>query len=122
MGAPTSEVSYISATTRRGDHEIHKGHVVAWGGGGGDRAFNRDPSVFHLNTVSTELRRLQARGIYMNTELYKINLEIKPLHLCNVILSHLVVHTVNVIVKTYSRFCQQAARCRSVLQTRSGRQ
>jgi hypothetical protein len=32
MGVPTSEVSYISATTGRGDHEVHKGHVVALGG------------------------------------------------------------------------------------------
>jgi hypothetical protein len=29
MGVPTLEVSYISATTGRGDREVHKGHVVA---------------------------------------------------------------------------------------------
>jgi hypothetical protein len=29
MGVPTSEVSYTSATTGRGDYEVHKGHVVA---------------------------------------------------------------------------------------------
>jgi hypothetical protein len=29
MGVPTSEVGYISATTGRGDHEVHKRHVVA---------------------------------------------------------------------------------------------
>jgi hypothetical protein len=29
MGAPTSEVGYTSATTGRGDHEVHKGHAVA---------------------------------------------------------------------------------------------
>jgi hypothetical protein len=29
MGVPTLEVSYTSATTGRGDHEVHKGHVVA---------------------------------------------------------------------------------------------
>jgi hypothetical protein len=29
MGVPASEVGYISATTGRGDHEVHKGHVVA---------------------------------------------------------------------------------------------
>jgi hypothetical protein len=29
MGVPTSEVSYTSATTGRGDHKFHKGHVVA---------------------------------------------------------------------------------------------
>jgi hypothetical protein len=29
MGVPTLEVGYTSATTRRGDHEVHKGHVVA---------------------------------------------------------------------------------------------
>jgi hypothetical protein len=29
MGVPTSELGYTSATTGRGDHEVHKGHVVA---------------------------------------------------------------------------------------------
>jgi hypothetical protein len=29
MGVPTSEVGYTSATTERGDHEVHKGNVVA---------------------------------------------------------------------------------------------
>jgi hypothetical protein len=33
MGVPTSEVGYTLATTRRGDHEVHKGHVVALEGG-----------------------------------------------------------------------------------------
>jgi hypothetical protein len=28
MGVQTSEVSYTSVTTGRGDHEVHKGHVV----------------------------------------------------------------------------------------------
>jgi hypothetical protein len=28
MGVPTSEVGYTSATTGRGDHEVHKGHVT----------------------------------------------------------------------------------------------
>jgi hypothetical protein len=28
MGVPTSEVGYTSATTGRGDYEVHKGHVV----------------------------------------------------------------------------------------------
>jgi hypothetical protein len=28
MGVPTSEVGYTSATTRRGDHKVPKGHVV----------------------------------------------------------------------------------------------
>jgi hypothetical protein len=29
MGVPSLEVGYTSATTGRGDHEVHKGHVVA---------------------------------------------------------------------------------------------
>jgi hypothetical protein len=33
MGVPALEVGYISATTGRGDHEVHKGHVVALGRG-----------------------------------------------------------------------------------------
>jgi hypothetical protein len=28
MGVPTTEVGYTSATTGRGVHEVHKGHVV----------------------------------------------------------------------------------------------
>jgi hypothetical protein len=28
MGVPTAEVGYTSATTGRGDHEVHKGHVA----------------------------------------------------------------------------------------------
>jgi hypothetical protein len=31
MGVPTYEISYTSATTGRGDDEVHKGHVVALG-------------------------------------------------------------------------------------------
>jgi hypothetical protein len=31
MGVPVLEVSYTSATTGRGDQEVHKGHVVALG-------------------------------------------------------------------------------------------
>jgi hypothetical protein len=29
MGVPASEVGYTSATAGRGDHEVHKEHVVA---------------------------------------------------------------------------------------------
>jgi hypothetical protein len=32
MGFQTLEVGHTSATTGRGDHEVHKGHVVALGG------------------------------------------------------------------------------------------
>jgi hypothetical protein len=28
MGVPASEIGYTSPTTGRGDHEVHKGHVV----------------------------------------------------------------------------------------------
>jgi hypothetical protein len=31
MGVPTSEVGYTSATAENGDHEVHKGLVVALG-------------------------------------------------------------------------------------------
>jgi hypothetical protein len=31
MGVPTTDVGYTWATTGRGDHEIHKGHLVALG-------------------------------------------------------------------------------------------
>jgi hypothetical protein len=33
MGVPTAEVGYTSAPTGMGVHEVHKGHVVALGGG-----------------------------------------------------------------------------------------
>jgi hypothetical protein len=31
MGVPATQVGYTSATTGRGDHEVHKGHVMALG-------------------------------------------------------------------------------------------
>ena len=31
MGVPTSEVGYTAAMSRREDHKVHKGHVVALG-------------------------------------------------------------------------------------------
>ena len=34
MGVPTSEVGYTLVMPRREDHEVHKGRVVALGGGG----------------------------------------------------------------------------------------
>ena len=34
MGVPTSEVGYTPAMSKKEDHEVHKGHVVAFGGGG----------------------------------------------------------------------------------------
>jgi hypothetical protein len=37
MDVPTLEVGYTSATTGKGNHEVHKGHVVALGGGGKKR-------------------------------------------------------------------------------------
>ena len=33
MGVPTSEFGYTPAMPRREDHEVHKGYVVAIGGG-----------------------------------------------------------------------------------------
>jgi len=33
MGVPTSEVGYTPAMPRREEREVHKGHVVALGGG-----------------------------------------------------------------------------------------
>jgi hypothetical protein len=44
MGVPTLEVGYTSATTVRGDHEVHKGHVVALEGGEGG-LLNEDTST-----------------------------------------------------------------------------
>jgi microcompartment protein CcmK/EutM len=32
MGVTASEVGYTSATAGRGDHEVYKGHLAAWGG------------------------------------------------------------------------------------------
>jgi hypothetical protein len=42
MGVPTSEVGYTSATTGRGDHEVHKVHVVAL-----DKKQRKLPKVFY---------------------------------------------------------------------------
>jgi hypothetical protein len=43
MSVPASEVGYTSATTGRGNHEVHKGHVVVLGRVGG--------TYEHLNVI-----------------------------------------------------------------------
>jgi hypothetical protein len=43
LGVPTSEVGYTSATTGRGDHEVHKGHVVAL-----DKKINKNTKIYIL--------------------------------------------------------------------------
>jgi hypothetical protein len=52
MGVPASEVGYTSATTGRGDHEVHKGHVVAFEKikKEEEKTFNLQPPRFSLST------------------------------------------------------------------------
>ena len=42
MDVPSSEVGYTPAMPRREDHEVHKGHVVALGGGEEELYFARN--------------------------------------------------------------------------------
>ena len=55
MGIPTSEVDYTPAMPRREDHEVHKGHVVALGGGivrvVAELLSIHVPTVYNLNKV-----------------------------------------------------------------------
>jgi hypothetical protein len=52
MGVPTLEVGYTSATTGRGDHEVHKGHVVVLGERKErERERERDCFVFLLGVI-----------------------------------------------------------------------
>jgi hypothetical protein len=55
MGVPTSQVSYTSATTGRGDHEVHKGPVVA--------LEEKKYSEISLNSQSMVERELFAGGV-----------------------------------------------------------
>jgi hypothetical protein len=50
MGVPTSEVGYTSATTGRGDHEVHKGHVV----GGGPKVIYKTHLQVRFSTGSDD--------------------------------------------------------------------
>ena len=52
MGVPTSKVGYTPAMLRREDHEVHKGHVVALGGGGIIR-LNPPPVLWELTYRQT---------------------------------------------------------------------
>jgi hypothetical protein len=51
MGVPTSKVGYTTATTGRGDHEVHKGHVAALGG----KKLNLNTLTYLLTPYSTVL-------------------------------------------------------------------
>jgi hypothetical protein len=55
MGVQTSEVGYTTATNRRGDHEVHKGHV----GGEEERVLNpnitRQEAWVHFEVINVRL-------------------------------------------------------------------
>jgi hypothetical protein len=53
MGVPASEVGYTSATTGRGDHEVHKGHAVALGETNVRSTLNdKNSKLLHCNYAS----------------------------------------------------------------------
>jgi hypothetical protein len=58
MGVPASEFGYTSATTGRGDHEVHKGHVVAL-------AKKRNKKEKNIKTSNTDIRET---GTYQNRQ------------------------------------------------------
>jgi hypothetical protein len=70
MGVQTSEVSYTLATTRRGDHKVHKGHVVALGGGEGQQFKKCDIYVYSYPQFPTKpsLPQLTAAGCWINVD------------------------------------------------------
>jgi hypothetical protein len=55
MGVPASEVGYTSATTGRGNHEVHKGHVVALGKKHVLNCKNCARNNKHFKKISTEV-------------------------------------------------------------------
>jgi hypothetical protein len=65
MGVPTSEVGYTSATTGRGDHEVHKGHVVALER---KKIITDNPSTLQL----VKLRLLRDTGITAHVDFFLV--------------------------------------------------
>jgi hypothetical protein len=63
MGVPTSEVGYTSVTTGRGDHEVHKGHVVVLGG----KKHLTDP-IININIQGTPLHSGSGLPVCWNKE------------------------------------------------------
>jgi hypothetical protein len=62
MGVPTSEVGYTSATARRGDHEVHKGHVVALENNNNICGGIRTNSPLGINSMHTSTLMIKAIG------------------------------------------------------------
>jgi hypothetical protein len=53
MGVPVSEVGYTSVTAGRGDHEVHKGHLVAF-----EEVILTDGQVNKKNSAYTVMCRI----------------------------------------------------------------
>jgi hypothetical protein len=72
MGVPTSEVGYTSATTGRGDHEVHKGHVVVLG-----KSNKQQPStnVPHIPDHIPSNRKLENGHLEYSTHLCSTELD-----------------------------------------------
>jgi hypothetical protein len=54
MGVPTSEVGYTSATAGRGDHEVHKGHVMAFGKK--EKVSHKTIQFIHATTIDNRIQ------------------------------------------------------------------
>jgi hypothetical protein len=59
MGFPTSEVGYTSATTGRGYHEVHKGHVVVLEEEENIRPIFSDQAVRPIGCLQTSVTNYQ---------------------------------------------------------------
>jgi hypothetical protein len=57
MGVPAFEVGYTSATTGKGDHEVHQGHVVA-------------KKLKEIKGISTVLSSYQVKLLYEPKKCY----------------------------------------------------
>jgi hypothetical protein len=69
MGVLTPEIGYTSATTRRGNHEVHKGHVVALG--------RRKITLFGLQGCNSTVDLLKFGVIFRSMAAAEFRLQVK---------------------------------------------
>jgi hypothetical protein len=90
MGISTSEVGYNPAMPRREDHEVHKGHVVALGGG-----------TYHL--------LLSLPGVVTLPHFNTLKAELNPIcHLLSLLGAYHILHVSRIRVKDLHFYCRHA--------------
>ena len=106
MGVPTSEVGYAPAMPRREDHEVHKRHVVALGGGGTFGTVHEDQRMFRMIVRIIYSAKINGTHCYFSMTTFTFCIMLPTAQIC---VNSRKVRVVTFVMLTYKRWLLECA-------------